>query len=338
VQTADSPRARARTSQLNSYFVGFWGTWVVHLGCQLGLFRVLEEEALSESELAERLGFERDYVGVWCQTADAFEFLERQGDGRYRLGEGMVQALEVGGPWAGALVHVSNRVCETLEAVFRGTAPPEPHLSLHLQMAQLVRASYQDLFARQLTRVPQLQALLTGGGRLVEFGCGCGHGLDIVRRLYPEVEPTGLEADYECAREAERATRAVIVVGSAEDFHYEARFDVAVFHRSLSYCPSPALALERAVQALKPGGFLVVSLPEDMPACEAELRTDWGRVRMGERLFYGMFLAPDPRYNPTRGQVSEWMAALPADEVASLEPQAIHNYTLVYRRRESSAS
>ncbi len=300
----------------------------------MGFFQALEEESLSVAELANRLGFEQDYVEVWCGAANAFEFLDLEADGRYRLWAGMAQALEVGGPWAGALIHVSNRVCETLEAVFRGTAPPEPHLSLHLQMAQLVRASYQDLFLRQLPRVPELQAVMVQGGRLVEFGCGCGYGLEIVRRLYPEVEPTGLEADYECAREAERATRAVIVVGTAEDCRYEGRFDVAVFHRSLSYCESPALALERAVQALRPGGFLVVSLPDDMPASEADLRTDRGRVRMGERLFYGMFLAPDPRYNPTSGQVNEWMASLPVDEVASLEPEALHSYTLVFRRRD----
>ncbi len=333
MQTPDSQSGHERVAQFDGFFVGFWGTWVLHLGCELGFFRALEEEeALSVRDLAERLGFEEDYVGVWCRAANAYEILDQDAEGRFSMGSGVSEALEAAGPWAGALVHVSNRVCETLEAVFRGTAPPESRFSLHQQMAQVVRSSYQDLLCHQLPKVPQVQAVLAGGGRLLELGCGCGHGLEILRRTHPLVEPTGLEADYECAREAERATRAVIVVGTAEECRYESRFDVALFHRSLSYCESPEQALQRAVAALKPGGFLVVTLPDDFPTTESALRTDRGRVRMGERLFYGMFLSPDPRYNPTRGQVCEWLEKLPVDEVARLEPEHVRNFTLVFRR------
>ncbi len=53
---------------------------------------------------------------------------------------------------------------------------------------------------------------------------------------------------------------------------------------------------------------------------------------MGERLFYGMFLAPDPRYNPTRGQVAEWLKGLAVEEVGQLGPEHVRNFTLVYRR------
>lgn len=333
MRTADPETAQQRTAQLSSYFVGFWGTWVVHLGRELGFFRILEDEPLAAPELAERLGFEQEYVEVWCGAAHAFEILEADPEGRYRMGEGMVEALDVGGPWAGALVQLSHRVCESLEAVFRGTALPEPRFTLRTQMAQVVRAAYHDLLVHQLPKIGELQKVLEDGGRLVEFGCGCGHGLELIRKMYPQVEPTGLELDYDCAREAERATRAVIVVGTAEDCRYESRFDVALFHRSLSDTEEPALALERAVASLKPGGFLVVSLPDDLPRSEAELRTDRGRLRMGERLFYGMFLAPDPRYHPTREQVTEWVRHLPLEEVAILEPEQIRNFTLVFRRK-----
>lgn len=332
MQTANSQIGHERVAQFDSFFVGFWGTWVLHLGSELGFFRALQEAALPVWELAERLGFEQDYVGVWCRAANAYEILDQDAEGRYSLASGVAEALEAGGPWAGALVQVSNRVCETLEAVFRGTAPPESRFSLHQQMAQVVRSSYQDLLLHQLPRIPEVQSVLTAGGRLLELGCGCGHGLEILRRVHPLVEPTGLEADYECAREAERSTRAVIVVGTAEDCRYESRFDVALFHRSLSYCESPEQALGRAVAALKPGGFLVVTLPDDFPTTEADLRTDRGRARMGERLFYGMFLAPDPRYNPTRGQVAEWLKGLAVEEVGQLGPEHVRNFTLVYRR------
>jgi SAM-dependent methyltransferase len=332
LQTANSQIGFDRMAQFEGFFVGFWGTWVLHLGSELGFFRALQEAPLSLCDLAERLGFEKGYVGVWCRAASAYEILDQDAEGRYSLASGVVEALELGGAWAGALVQVSNRVCETLVAVFRGTAPPESRFSLHQQMARVLRSSYQDLLLHQLPEIPEVQAVLTSGGRLLEIGCGCGHGLEILRRFYPLIEPTGLEADYECAREAERSTRAVIVVGTAEECRYESRFDIALFHRSLSYCESPEKSLGRAVAALKPGGFLVVTLPDDFPTTEAELRTDRGRARMGERLFYGMFLAPDPRYNPTRRQVAEWLKELEVEEVGQSRPEHVRNFTLVYRR------
>lgn len=333
MQTAEPEAASARVAQIGNFFVGFWGTWLVHLGRELGFFKALEDEASTPTDLAERLGFEADYVDVWCRAAQAYELLDVDEEGRFRLTPGMAEALEIQGPYAGALIQVSHRVVESLEAVFRGTALPEPRFLLRLQMAQVVRASYRDLLERQFPKVPGLVEALEGGGRLIEFGCGCGHGIDLLRRLYPTVEPTGLEVDYDCAREAERATRAVIVVGTAEDCRYDARFDVALFHRSLSDTEDPAKALERGVAALKPGGWLVVTLPDDLPTTQEELRTDRGRMRMSERLFYGMFLAPDPSYNPTRQQVAEWLRDLPVDDVTVLEPGEVRNYTLVFRRR-----
>lgn len=332
MQTAEPEAASARVAQLRNFFVGFWGTWLVHLGRELGFFKALEEEAVAPEALAERLGFEADYVDVWCRAAQAYELLDVGADGGYSLAPGVAEALEIQGPYAGALVQVSHRVVESLEAVFRGTALPEPRFLLRLQMAQVVRASYRDLIERQLPRVPGLLQDLENGGRLIEFGCGCGHGIDLIRRLYPSVEPTGIEVDYDCAREAERATRAVIVVGTAEDCRYDARFDVAIFHRSLSDTEDPVKALERGAAALKPGGWLVVTLPDDLPTTQDELRTDRGRMRMGERLFYGMFLAPDPSYNPTRQQVLDWCRDLPVEEVTVLEPDQVRNYTLVFRR------
>ncbi|MEW6281097.1 MAG: methyltransferase domain-containing protein [Candidatus Eremiobacterota bacterium] len=322
--TADSG-SPARPSKVRAYLEGFWGTWLLHVGRELGLFEALQRQRLTAEELASRLGYEPGYTEVWCRAAHAYEFLEGSQSEGYIVSQDS-EALAPGlGAWVNTYIQVTQRVYESLEAVFRGKAFPEPSLSLRMLLADGLRTSYAWLWEHQVSQVPDLQARFQTGGRLVEFGCGCGYGLEELRKRYPQVEVTGIEADYECAREAERATRAVIVVGTAEECRYEDRFDVAVFHRSLSLMEDPAAALQRAVLALKKGGFLIVSSDAQLPAEEDRRRALEPRLRLGERFFYQMFLAPDSLRNFTADDIIAWaeaggaplLAALPGSEQGS---------------------
>ncbi len=276
-----------RWQQLRGYYEGFWATWLMHVGRELGLFRsLLDRPERTSASLAQGLGFEADYVEVWCRAAHAFDFLESGPEDVWRVAPGWEPLLSGTGAWGSTYVQLSNRVYETLEAVFRGRALPESSLNLRLHLAEGLKASYRWLWLQWAPGVPELQQKLLSSKRLIEFGCGFGLGLEILRQEYPHLELTGLEWDYDCAREAERVTRAVVVVGLPEETSYHSRFDIAVFHRALALCQDPQLAVQKAVDSLRKGGVLVIASESELPDAREQQAM---RLRLGERFFYQMF-------------------------------------------------
>ncbi len=319
-------------SELRAYTVGFWGTWIFHVGVELGLFQALSDGALQPEELAERRGYELRFVEVWCEAAREFGFLEVAGT------EGYVLSDEVGagrmdmGPWIKTYIGIAQRVYASLEAVFLGRALPEPRINLFLLLQDGLKRAYRWLWETLPVKVPELNSLLHEGCRLIEFGCGTGVGLSVVRELYPNVDITGVEGDYDCAREAESVTKGVIVLGTPEECRYVAKFDLAIFHRSLSYCNDPCLALRKAITSLKPGGWLVVATR----AAEYEGASSQGKTRTrlqaAERFFYRMFMAPCQVEDVSWKQVRLWCRQEGLESVIDFEAPDHGSPALVYRK------
>lgn len=302
-----SPAAVERCwQQLRSSYEGFWATWLMHVGRELGLFaRLLQQPDQTSEALAESLGFEAPYVEVWCQAAFRYDYLE-ESSGGWRVAEGWDELLNGSAAWSTTWVQLSNRVYETLEAVFRGRALPESSLNLRLHLAEGLRASYRWLWLMWAPQVPELLAKLQGGKRLIEYGCGYGLGLELLRQHYPQMELTGLEWDYDCAREAERVTRAVVVVGQPEESSYRNRFDLAVFHRALALCEQPQEALRRACAALRRDGLLVIVSESDLSG-DTPMSRQTQRLRIGERFFFQMFHASDALRSVPLAQIEAWL-------------------------------
>jgi SAM-dependent methyltransferase len=299
--------AQQRWQQLRAYYEGFWATWLLHVGRELGLFQtLLKQPQITSEALANALGYENGYVEVWCQAALQYDFLQQGANHTYRVADGWETVLNGSGAWGSTYVQLSNRVYETLEAVFRGRALPESSLNLRLHLAEGLRASYRWLWLEWTPQVPELQQKLLQAKRLIEFGCGFGLGLEILRQHYPHLELTGMEWDYDCAREAERATRAVVVVGQPEETSYRSRFDLAVFHRALALCEQPQVALRKAVESLRRGGLLVVVSESELPPSTPEnLQTV--RLRLGERFFYQMFHMADALRSLGLDEIQDWL-------------------------------
>ena len=322
------PTSASRAQQLRAYLEGFWGTWILHVGRELKLFEALSANGpLTPAELASARGFEAAYTEVWCRAAQAYEFLETEG-GAYRVAPGWEEMLAGTAAWATTYIQVAQRVQESLEAVFLGKALPEPSLSLRMMLAGGLRASYAWLWNELAPSIPALQEKLNESKRLIEFGCGCGYGLEHLRSRYPELELTGIEVDYDCAREAERSTRAVIVVGTAEDSRYDSRFDVAVFHRALAQCADPRSAIARAAESLRKGGVLVITSEAELPDNPSS------RLRLGERFFYQMFMMQE---NALRSislhQMQSWCAEMGLETVALVAAPEHGSPTLVCRKK-----
>ncbi|MBT9584007.1 methyltransferase domain-containing protein [bacterium] len=296
-----------RWQQLRSYYEGFWGTWLLHVGRELGLFQALLQGPQRTSEdLALALGYEVGYVEVWCRAALTYDYLEICPGNAWRVADGWESLFVGAGAWGSTYVQLSNRVYETLEAVFRGRALPESSLNLRLHLAEGLKASYRWLWLEWAPTVPELRQKLLQSKRLIEFGCGFGLGLEILRVQYPHLDLTGLEWDFDCAREAERVTRAVVVVGLPEETCYRGRFDLAVFHRALALCSDPKLALSKAVESLRRGGMLVIASESELPDQGLEnLQTM--RLRLGERFFYQMFHSSDALRSIALDDIEGWL-------------------------------
>jgi SAM-dependent methyltransferase len=99
------------------------------------------------------------------------------------------------------------------------------------------------------------------GGRILDDGCGVG---EYLAHLGPSARQAhGVEFDPEHARAARsRAPSASVVRGSAEHLPYrDGAFDLALSHEVLEHVGDDRRSVEEIVRVLRPGGRLVVFVP-----------------------------------------------------------------------------
>ena len=110
----------------------------------------------------------------------------------------------------------------------------------------------------------RLQMIVTAAGerirgRILENGCGVGVYLEHLAPLGGVL--VGLEVDLERAREAHtRCAQIVQAVGEALPFP-EAGFDLIISHEVLEHVIDDEISVQEMVRALRPGGRLVIFVP-----------------------------------------------------------------------------
>ena len=112
-------------------------------------------------------------------------------------------------------------------------------------------------------------------GRLLDVGCGLGLfllALDPARweRLGLEVMP----AAYQRAARRLGADRIVTAELTAAEFPPE-HFDVITFWDALEHLPDPVRALKAAFRLLRPGGLVLLRLPNSASYAARRFRQDW---------------------------------------------------------------
>ena len=134
----------------------------------------------------------------------------------------------------------------------------------------------QEWQGRRALASPPLAALAgQEPGRLVDAGCGRG---DLASHLTGRGwRVTGIEPSAS-ACEAARARGIDARRGTVEDVELEAAsYDAAIFRHSLEHVTEPAHALERIRDSLRPGGWVLISVPNF--GC-------WQRRRFGSRWYH----------------------------------------------------
>ncbi len=240
----------------SSLWDGFWGVHLLHVGQSLGLFAIFSEP-VNPTEAAARMQLETRYLEVWCRAAAACGLLECRGDS-YLTPVPLREWLQQSQGFTHSHLNLWQRLQETFQAVLTGRALPEPPISMRVILAEGLLQNYRWVFEQVPGDIPAFAHALANARRVLEVGCGMGLGLGVLRTNYPQLELYGLEADFDCAREAERASRAVIHLGELPGDRFGKAFDLVVCFRALATAKRPETLLQECSKLLSPGGWLVL--------------------------------------------------------------------------------
>lgn len=274
---------------------GFYRSWVIFLGLELGLFRALRDASaggLTPGELATAAACRPEPVAAWVRAAHAGDLVELDGD-RVRIPDDVVSVLlddtqpeYLGGQFVVAVV--SSLDYAGLTEFFRtgrtiAERPPRFHRAIEAVTVQDIAVFFQE----GLAALPDLAAALTRGGRILDVACGGGRWLSAVARRFPTTELVGVEFEPDSVARAMRhvtdaglGNRIRVEARTIPDMPYRDEFQLVYVQDALHELPDPVASLRASWAAVAPGGRLVVlewCLPDD-PADSQSLQAEllWG--------------------------------------------------------------
>jgi SAM-dependent methyltransferase len=108
---------------------------------------------------------------------------------------------------------------------------------------------------------------ISEGSRIVDLGCGHGRITELLIEKVPSLEIVGVDMtrpllDHFLVKSGSNGSKIQLMCADIATLPLnDNSFDVAVSSRVFQYLPDPLLGLREAVRVLKPGGRLVISMP-----------------------------------------------------------------------------
>ncbi len=271
-----------RFEDLAASLGGFYRTWAVYLGLELGLFRRIRAAApsgLTAAGLASQAGCQPEMIVTWLHLAHAVDLVEFDGE-RATIDEHIAVILlddqrpeYLGGQFVSTVV--SSLDYEGLVEFARSGRPIEGRPARYHRATEALTA--QDIavfFQEGLATLPELAAELAGGGRVLDVHCGGGRWLIAVATRFPETSLVGVELEPDSlgravrhVQEAGLGTRISIEGRPGDDLPWPAGFDLVYFQDAVHDQPDPVASLRAAWACVRPGGRLIVldwCLPESI--------------------------------------------------------------------------
>lgn len=115
---------------------------------------------------------------------------------------------------------------------------------------------------------------------ILDIGCGMGFFLDLMRQV--GWETFGVEPSPDAAHHARSTLHLKVYEGYLSDFQSGHQYDVVSLWYVLEHVPNPQEILRKAHQLLKPGGLLIVRIPNQTAAIDVWL------ARFGLKQYYLM--------------------------------------------------
>lgn len=296
-QTA-APTLPEQAALLLGHIAGYSAHRTIAMGLRQGLIdRFAQAPGSSAAGAARVLGFDEEYVAVWCRSALAAGVLARTDEG-YAVEPHVATLLLdrsspafVGGVF---LVTESEEMFPRFEATLRSgrrmwwrdTSPEWID-----EVAGTGTPFYTRLVPAGLARVPGLQAELERGCRVVDTACGAGVGVVKLARAYPRCTVLGVDGDphsIELARdrvaEAGLADRVELLCRPLEQLALPTPARVIINNISMHECRDIDLVAENVRRSLEPGGWFVIS-DFPFPDTDTGLRTAPGRIMCAIQFF-----------------------------------------------------
>lgn len=270
-----------RFEELAGAVGGFYRSWVIYLGLELGLFgriRAAGADGLTAEGLAAAADCRPKPIEAWVRAAHAGDLIELVDD-RATMSDDVAAVLlddthpeYLGGQFVVAVV--SSLDYPGLTDFFRtgrtiAERPPRFHRAIEAVTVQDIAVFFQEALAE----LPDLAAALTRGGRVLDVACGGGRWLIAVARRFPGTELVGVEFEPDSVAramlhvtEAGLDDRIRVEARTIPDMPFDAEFDLVYLQDALHELPDPVGSLRAAWAAVKPGGRLVVlewCLPDD---------------------------------------------------------------------------
>jgi SAM-dependent methyltransferase len=287
-----------RYDDLISALGGFYGTWLVFLGVDLGFFRALRaagDAGLTVDELALRTSTHPRAVETWAWAADAHGLVRTDG-GRLTLDPETALILldeqrseYLGGQFVHSVVAAMD--WDRMIDFFRTGVPMHERPDRYrAAIEQVTRQVIAVFFAEGLATLPNLVAKLVAGARVLDVHCGGGRWLVAMAQRFPELRLVGIEAEpdsitraRELVEDAGLGDRIRIEQVDRADVTRPGRFDLVYYQYALHFLPDPSASLRASWEALDPGGSLLV-LDWLLPTEADEMRTIHGQLVAGVHL------------------------------------------------------
>lgn len=159
-----------------------------------------------------------------------------------------------------SLVFLNPRPAEAGSGVFYTSEQYTPFVSEKSSPGRLDRI-YTGLRTYNLAwKRRQIERLATAKGRLLDLGCGTGEFLQEMRKAGWQVR--GVERDFDAAMFAIRELKLNVVAGTLETLPAaQDSFDVVTMWHVLEHLYHPHRTLIAIRDLLKPGGLLVIAVP-----------------------------------------------------------------------------
>jgi SAM-dependent methyltransferase len=277
---------------------GFYRTWYVYVGLELGLLQRLQDagaEGLTADELARRSGTAMRLVADWAWGADAHDLVVLE-NGRITVPDDIAIVLlhadrseYLGGQYLHAAIGSLD--FSALADVFR-TGTPIPARPDRYRAA-IERLTVQDIsvfFQEVLASLPELVIDLQSASRILDVHCGGGRWLIAMARRFPGARLTGIEFEQDSVARARANVAAAVLADRVtieqEDLTrigHERESTLVYFQYALHQLPDAPAVLRSAWDAVAPGGWLV-ALDWYVPSDPDELRTRHGELIAGMQL------------------------------------------------------
>ncbi|MGH2511972.1 MAG: class I SAM-dependent methyltransferase [Candidatus Limnocylindrales bacterium] len=283
---------------------GFYRTWAIYLGIELGLFRRIRAAApsgVTPAGLAVQAGCRPEVIETWLQLAHAVELVELE-DGRATMDEDVALILlddqrpeYLGGQFVSTVVGSLDY--EGLVEFARAGRPIEGRPArYHRAIEALTAQDIAVFFQEGLAMMPELTAGLVRGGRVLDVACGGGRWLLAMAGRFPETTLVGVEYEPDSLARAGRrvleaglGARVSIEARAVDDLPWPGEFNLVYFQDALHDLSDPVAALRAGWACVRPAGRLVV-LDWCLPESDEETRSLHGAMMWGiqlDQLFQG---------------------------------------------------